>query len=134
MTFTHRRPALRSAAAGLAAIGVLALGMAPARAGDPAGNWVRPSTGTVVKFYDCGGKLCAKIVAVKDKSKQGTVGTVIMPGAKKVSDNKWEGDLLNTEDGQTYNGVVTLSGGGLTLKGCVLGGIICKGETWQPAN
>lgn len=105
-----------------------------AYAADPAGNWVRPSTGTVVKFYGCGANLCAKIVGVKDKSKQGTVGTVIMSGAKKVSDNKWEGDLLNTEDGQTYNGIVTLSGGGLTLKGCVLGGIICKGETWSRAD
>ena len=103
-------------------------------AADPAGNWVRPSTGTIVKFYACGASLCAKIVSVKDKSKQGTVGTVIMSGAKKISDTKWEGDLLNTDDGQTYSGVVTLTGGGLNLKGCVLGGIICKGETWERAN
>jgi len=117
-----------------ATLAALLLSATVAFAGDPTGSWMRPSTGTVVKFYNCGDKLCAKITAVKDKSKQGTVGTVIMSGAKKVSDNKWEGDLLNTEDGQTYSGVVTLSGGGLTLKGCVLGGIICKGETWQPAN
>ncbi|MGL1733433.1 DUF2147 domain-containing protein, partial [Vibrio parahaemolyticus] len=96
-----------------------------ALAGDPTGTWVRPSTGAKVKFYNCGDKLCAKIVS----SKTAQAGTVIMSGANKVSENKWEGDLLNTEDGQTYNGVVTLSGGGLTLKGCVLGGIICKGET-----
>lgn len=105
-----------------------------AQAADPTGTWQRPSTGTVVKFYNCGSNLCAKIVGVKDKSKQGTVGTVIMSGAAKTSDNTWKGDLLNTEDGQTYNGVVTLSGGGLTLKGCVLGGIVCKGETWSRVN
>ena len=34
---------------------------------DPYGVWMRPSTGTQVSFYDCGGKLCAKIVAVKDE-------------------------------------------------------------------
>jgi len=28
------------------------------------------STGTEVSFYDCGGKLCAKIVAVKDERRQ----------------------------------------------------------------
>jgi len=29
---------------------------------------------------------------------------------------------------------VTYTGGGLSLKGCVLGGIICKGETWRRLN
>jgi len=37
---------------------------------DPYGVWMRPSTGTEVSFYDCGGKLCAKIVAVKDERRQ----------------------------------------------------------------
>ena len=54
-----------------------------------------------------------------------------MSGASKSGENTWKGDLLNVEDGQTYSGVVTLTGGGLSLKGCVLGGIICKGETWS---
>lgn len=107
---------------------------AVALAADPTGSWLRPSTGTIIKTYTCGAKLCAKIIGVKDKAKQGTVGTVIMSGADKTGDNTWKGDLLNTEDGQTYNGVVTLEGGGLSLKGCVLGGIVCKGETWTRAN
>ena len=38
-----------------------------ANAADPYGVWVRPSTGTQVQFYNCGGKLCGKIVAVKDR-------------------------------------------------------------------
>ena len=103
-------------------------------AGEATGTWVRPSTGTIIKTYTCGDKLCAKITGVKDKAKQGTVGTVIVSGAIKTGTDSWKGDLLNTEDGQTYNGVITLVGGGLTLKGCVLGGIICKGETWARVN
>lgn len=114
---------------------VLLAGAATAAlAADPTGTWERPSTGTAVKFYSCGANLCAKIVGVRDKSKQGTVGTVIMSGAAKTGDGTWKGDLLNTEDGQTYSGVVTYTGGGLTLKGCVLGGIVCKGETWRRVN
>jgi uncharacterized protein (DUF2147 family) len=112
----------------------LTVAASAAYAADPTGTWVRPSTGTVVKFYNCGSNLCAKIVGVKDKSKQGTVGTVIMSGASKSGEGTWKGDLLNTEDGQTYSGVVTYTGGGLTLKGCVLGGIVCKGETWSRVN
>lgn len=105
-----------------------------AHAASPYGTWVRPSTGTKVSFYDCGGKLCAKIVGVKDPAKKGTVGTVIMGGAKKTGEGKWEGDLLNTDNGNTYSGSVTLSGGGLKLQGCALGGLVCSGETWQRAN
>jgi uncharacterized protein (DUF2147 family) len=102
-----------------------------ARADEPFGTWLRPSTGTQVNFYNCGGKLCAKIVGVKDQSRKGEIGTVIMNGAAKSSDNEWRGDLLNTEDGKTYSGVVTLEGpNALNLKGCVAA-IFCKGETWQ---
>jgi uncharacterized protein (DUF2147 family) len=101
-----------------------------ASAAEPYGTWVRPSTGTQVNFYDCGGKLCAKIVAVKDPSRQKEVGTVIMKGAAKSGDNKWEGDLLDAETGKVYSGVVTLEGPrALNLKGCFL--MICKGETWR---
>lgn len=114
--------------------GLLVGAVTIAHAANPYGTWVRPSTGTKVNFYDCGGKLCAKIVGVKDPAKKGTVGTVIMGGATKTGEGKWEGNLLNTDNGNTYSGYVTLSGGGLKLQGCALGGIVCTGETWQRAN
>lgn len=113
------------------AAGLVATFTAGVRADEPFGTWVRPSTGTQVNFYNCGGKLCGKIVAVKDQSKKGEIGTVIMNGAAKSADNEWRGDLLNTEDGKTYSGVVTLEGpNALNLKGCVAA-IFCKSETWQ---
>ena len=100
-----------------------------ASAAEPYGVWVRPSTGTQVNFYACGSKLCAKIVAVKDESRKKEIGTVIMKGAAKAGDNKWEGDLLEADTGKVYSGVVTLEGpSALNLKGCFL--MICKGETW----
>jgi len=101
-----------------------------ARAADPYGVWMRPSTGTQVNFYDCGGKLCGKIVAVKDQSRKSEVGTVIMIGAAPSGDNQWKGDLLNTDNGKTYAGVVTMRGpNALRLEGCVT--FICQGETWS---
>jgi uncharacterized protein (DUF2147 family) len=99
-----------------------------ASAAEPYGVWIRPSTGTQVRFYDCSGKLCGKIVGVRDQSRKAEIGTVILPGAAKSGANEWKGDLLNTENGKTYSGVVALQAGGLSLKGCV--GFICQGETW----
>jgi len=101
-----------------------------ASAADPYGVWTRPSTGTQVNFYDCGGKLCGKIVAVRDQSRKNEVGTAIITGATKSADNQWKGDLLNTDNGKTYAGVVTLRGpNALRLEGCVA--FICQGETWS---
>jgi uncharacterized protein (DUF2147 family) len=102
-----------------------------ASAAEPYGVWVRPSTGTQVHFYDCGGKLCGKIVAVKDQSRSKEIGTVIMKGAVKSGGNIWKGDLLDVESGKIYSGVVTLEGpSALNLKGCVAM-ILCRGETWR---
>ena len=102
-----------------------------ASAAEPYGVWVRPSTGTQVQFSDCGGKLCGKIVAVKDQSRSKEIGTVIMKGAAKSGGNVWKGDLLDVESGKIYSGVVTLEGpSALNLKGCVAM-VLCRGETWR---
>ena len=81
----------------LAAAGLVALlaAPAPALAADPAGIYVRPSTGTQVEFYGCDGKLCGKVVKVTDAKNQGNVGKVILNGAAAAGANKWKGDLLN---------------------------------------
>jgi uncharacterized protein (DUF2147 family) len=113
------------------ATSVAVLMLSPALAAEPFGKWVRPSTGAQVNFYDCGGKLCGKIVAVKAASSAKEIGTVIVNGAVKTGDNEWKGSLLDTENGKTYSGVITLVGADeLNLKGCALG-IICEGETWR---
>ena len=115
----------------IACAAAVTLAAGPAFAADPYGTFVRPSTGTQVNFYDCGGKLCGKITGVKDQSKKDTVGKVILSGAAKTGANTWKGSLLNTEDGQTYTGNVTLeSANALRLEGCALMGLACKGETW----
>jgi uncharacterized protein (DUF2147 family) len=93
----------------LATLGA-ALMLSPALAAGPYGKWVRPSTGAEVSFYDCGGKLCGKIVAVKAATKAKEVGKVIVNGAVKTGDNEWKGNLLDTDNGKTYSGVITLVG------------------------
>ena len=115
---------------------LVAISTAPgALAAEPYGTWLRPSTGAKLEFYKCDANLCAKVVEVKDQSKKDAVGRVIVTGATKSGDNVWKGNLLNLDDGKTYSGVFTLeSPTALNLKGCVLGGIVCKGETLQKVN
>ncbi len=99
-------------------------------AADATGIWTRPVSGAKIAFYDCGTKLCGKIVGQKDPARRYSVGRIIVTGAVRESQNTWQGDLFNPEDGQTYSGFLTLrSPNALNLKGCVLGGLICKDET-----
>jgi len=106
-----------------------ALILSPALAAEPYGTWVRPSNGAEVSFFNCGGKLCGKVIS--RGASNAKVGTMIVRGAAKAGANEWKGKLLNPEDGKTYSGVITLvDADGLNLKGCALG-VFCQGETWR---
>lgn len=134
----------------LAAAFASALAFAPAaaqQAEDAFGVWEHPDNGSHIRISKCGGGLCAKIIKVRDpsrtdiknpdpaKRKRPIVGITIVKGAKKTGDATWSGKIYNTQDGQIYNGVLTvLSKNKLKLQGCVLGGLICQGPAWSRVN
>ena len=53
-------------------------------------------------------------------------------GSLKLSgDNKYAGTITDPETDKTYAGKASLSGAALKMSGCVLGGLICKSQTWH---
>jgi uncharacterized protein (DUF2147 family) len=117
------------------------------KAEDAFGVWVHPENGSHIRVAKCGSGLCATIVKVKDpsrtdvknpdpaKRKRPIKGITLMSGAKKTGDKTWSGKLYNTQDGETYNGTLTVvDKSHLKLQGCVLGGLICQGPTWTRAQ
>ena len=95
-----------------------------------------------MKFYNCGAGLCAQIAKNNtpgqrdennpDAGKRGRLldGLVLMAGAQKISNTEWRGSLYNPDDGKTYGGkVIVLSNTEMKLQGCVLGGLVCKGDS-----
>ena len=105
-----------------AIVGALA---APAFAGEPIeGTWHRPSTGTLVKFAPCGGNsFCGTVLNGTYKGK--SIGKMSGSGAD------YKGKITDLAAGKTYNGKANVSGNLMDLKGCILGGAICKGEKWN---
>ena len=105
-------------------------------------------------MVNCGPELCGTIIALKEPNDPATgrpktdknnpdaakrarpvIGIQIVFGMKPNGANKWSGQVYNAEDGKTYSGNITLqSATSLKLEGCVLGGIICKGQTWTRAS
>ncbi len=107
------------------------LAMTGAEAADPVGTWLRPSTGSHVQLFRCGGSICGRITAARDPARQANVGKVILSGAKQTNDNIWEGELFNPDDGSTYSGLLSLTGTNtIRLEGCTLQKLVCKGESW----
>lgn len=114
--------------------GVALAASTPAMAFDPWGVWVRAESGTVFDFYNCAGKLCAKIVSVAKQDERNAIGTVILRNAARDAEGVWRGDIFNTEDGKIYSGAVTVDKANvLTLEGCLMR-YLCKSEKWDRAS
>jgi uncharacterized protein (DUF2147 family) len=147
-----------TAALVLALIGLSPIGsmmIAPALAADPLGTWYTEDNDSQVRITNCGGALCGSLIWLKepndpatgrpktdknnaDASKQSRplLGAQIVLGMKPSgTPDKWDGDVYNAKDGKTYSGSFTMTGANTAaLKGCVLGGLICKSQAWTRAK
>ncbi|MFC0283227.1 DUF2147 domain-containing protein [Camelimonas abortus] len=127
-----------------AVLGLAAAG-APARAQDPAavaGVWLTESGDTRVRMQKCGDTWCGVIVWTRigdrDVNNQDPtlrnrplVGLQMITGTPDPASGGFSGKLYNLLDGKTYSGKLQLTGPNtLKLTGCVLGGLICRSQTW----
>jgi uncharacterized protein (DUF2147 family) len=138
----------------VSAVALALIAIAPARAADPVGTWLTGDKKGKVKIVNCGGAICGTLTWLaepndpetkqpktdknnKDAGKQSRplIGVPIVLSMKPAGDGKWEGQVYNAEDGNTYSGSFTMSSANSAqLKGCVMGGLLCKGQTWTRSN
>ena len=129
-------------------------GTGSALAADPTGIWLTQTGNSRIRVADCGGALCGTIIWLKEPNDPDTgkpktdknnsdaakrsrplIGVQIVLGMKPAGADKWSGQVYNAEDGKTYSGNLTYSGGNaLQLQGCALGGLVCKGQAWTKVN
>jgi uncharacterized protein (DUF2147 family) len=125
-----------------------------ARAAEPIGTWHTEEQRAQVKIAPCGDTLCGTIAALKTPNDPKTgrpqldvenedaakrtrpiIGIQIVLGMKPAGPDKWSGQLYNAEDGKTYKGTLTMTGANsLKVEGCIMGGLLCKGQTWTRAQ
>ena len=129
-----------------AALGTLVLaGPALAQAQDPSGTYLSETGDTRVRIAKCGGAHCGTIIAVQGETKdvnnpdpkmqtRNLVGVQMISNIVPASDG-FTGSLYNYKDGKTYSGKMSFKGGNaMQLSGCVLGGLICRSQTWTKVN
>lgn len=136
----------------LAAAGLLALSPA-ALAQEAAGTWLTEGGKARVRIAPCGSNLCGHIVWLKEpndeagkpkldaknadaaKRSRPLVGAPILMGMQRDGGQRWKGEIYNAEDGKTYTAFLTPAGANeVKIEGCVLGGLICKKQSWTRAR
>jgi uncharacterized protein (DUF2147 family) len=119
----------------------LGLAMAGAAMADPIyGLWkTEPADGLYyhVKMDACGAKICG---VYKKKFVDGKEVSAPEIGKKAIFDmvneggNKYVGSAWRASNNKVYAGKGTLNGNSMTMKGCVLGGLVCIGADWTRVN
>ncbi|HMK78336.1 MAG TPA: DUF2147 domain-containing protein [Xanthobacteraceae bacterium] len=125
-----------------------------ARAADPTGVWYTDGRKGQVRIVRCADALCGTIVALKDQidpatgkpqtdsenedaSKRGrpVIGIEVVIGMKPAGSDTWSGQFYSPEEGKTVSGTLTLKDANtLRVEGCLLGGLLCRGEIWTRAK
>lgn len=127
-------------------ISIIALGAAllplPAQALAQApleGQWRNPKGSVVVRVAACGNAYCGIVVDASAKAKAtakkgGTaslIGTRILSDVRAQRDGTYKGRAFDPKRNIHAPATIRMQGESiLVIKGCVLGGIICKEQRW----
>lgn len=129
-----------------AVLGLLAFSLpAGAQAQDPSGTYLSETGETRVRIAKCGSAYCGTITAVQGEAKdvhnpdpaqrsRNLVGVQMISNIMPVGEG-FAGELYNYKDGKIYSGKMSFKGGNaMQLSGCVLGGLVCRSQTWTKVN
>ena len=104
------------------------------------GQWRNPKGSVVVKVTNCGGNTyCATVVDASDKAKAGArrggtprlIGTQILTDLKPTGNGTYKGRAFEPKRNIRAPATVRVVGPDtITVKGCIISGIICKSQRW----
>lgn len=145
-----RRPPLMRWAAVLMTVVAF---VSPALAADPRGTWLTQDKDAALTISACGSQLCGQIIWLESatdqrgtlrldennpdpgKQSQRICGLVVIKGLAPSGPDTWTGTVYNPEDGQTYQGSITvLSDDALKVRAYIALPIFGKNQTWSRVN
>ena len=119
------------------------LASSSALAAEPAGDWRVEDGSAVIRIDTCRGALWGVVAWEKapgrddrnpDPTLRGrpTLGTPVLINMRAASSrDRWDGQVYNAQNGQTYTANVRLVGDNtLRIEACVMGGLFCGGQRW----
>jgi uncharacterized protein (DUF2147 family) len=129
------------AAAALLAIAPFAVPARAAAAQTPlsGGLWINPHGSVAVRTGACGTRLCGWVVwadaeslaDARDAGVAHLVGTELLENYTASGAHAWSGTVyLPDKDRRFYSEIEQRSPDQLKIKGCILGGLICRAQVW----
>lgn len=81
---------------------------AAAQASNPAGIWIDHTGRAAIEITDCAGKLCGKIVWLKEQNHKSACGMQIIGDVKPMKNGRWDGGwILDPEKDSKYDVEIT---------------------------
>jgi uncharacterized protein (DUF2147 family) len=105
-----------------------------AQAADINGMWARSDGKAKVKIAKCGADICATNTWIKPGTPSEKAGDVLVMKVQKVSDSTYSGSAFDPQRDMSYKITLDVGASKMTSKGCVLGGLLCKGVGWTRIN
>ena len=110
---------------------MLAFGAATAvHAAELDGNWARGDGKARVKIARCGADVCATNTWIKPGTPSEKAGDVLVMKISQVSEGLYSGSAFDPQRDMSYKITLEVGASNMTTKGCVLGGLLCKGVGW----
>ena len=138
-----------------AALAIVVGSLAPASAADTLdGRWLTQDKRGIVVIAPCGATECGKIVWVKDPidpangkprrdknnpdmglTHRPIIGLATLYKIVANGEGFWDAVSYDPRSGEEHEITIKLASGGtsMVLKGCALGGLVCRSEVWTPA-
>lgn len=107
--------------------------------GLPAGLWVGPHNDVAVRTGACGQRLCGWVVwadpTARTNARNGGVdhllGTELLQDYAADGGNAWSGTVFVPDMGRSFSSrIEQVAPDRLRIRGCMLGGLICRSQTW----
>lgn len=108
------------------------------------GRWQNPKDSVIIDVAPCGsGTWCGRVSWASPKAKadarkggtQRLVGTRLLTGLKPNGEGGWKGRAYLPRRNMHATAFVHAAGGDtMVVKGCLVGGMICKEQRWTRVN
>jgi len=108
--------------------------------GQPEGYWINPHNDVAVRTGPCGDKLCGWIVwanaeaqsDARDGGVSKLLGTELLENYGHDRADSWAGTVFVPDMGRRFSSrIEQISPTKLQIKGCILGGLICRTQVWH---
>ncbi len=98
------------------------------------GEWLRDDGNARVKIAACGEALCATNLWIGDTSGGEQVGDKLVMTVAPASPDRLSGVAFDPKRNLTYSIRIEVRDATLVTRGCILGGLLCKGVNWSRAG